>query len=105
MGRLRRLNSKRSASFAARDLEAEKVCRPDDAISFYRAARAERVRFTKFFAEQGVEHPSNRADAELQRQAISQIMRTPVLRTARSQFYPSTDFGGGLDWWSIGRNS
>ncbi|HEU5464721.1 MAG TPA: hypothetical protein VFV82_11375 [Candidatus Binatia bacterium] len=59
-------------------MEAEKAGRPDDAISFYRAARAERVRFTKFFAEQGVEHPSNRADAELQRQAISQIIADPL---------------------------
>ena len=48
MGRLQRLNSKRSASFATRDLEAEKAGRPDDAISFYRAARAERNRLTKF---------------------------------------------------------
>jgi hypothetical protein len=174
MGRLQRLNSKRSASFAARDLEAEKAGRPDDAISFYRAARAERVRFTKFFAEQGVEHPSNRADAELQRQAISQIIADPLQHLKTSLvfmwrgvpsfndivltplallslftmaatgllrrnavmlgisllpagaflFYALTSyfeprysaplvpnfilaliFGGGLDWWSIGRNS
>jgi hypothetical protein len=78
MGRLQRLNSKRSASFATRDLEAEKAGRPDDAISFYRAARAERNRLTKLFAEQGVEHPSNRADAELQRRAISQIIADPL---------------------------
>jgi hypothetical protein len=77
-GRLQRLNRDGSASFAASDLEAEKAGRPADAVSFYRAARAERKRLTRYFTDQGVENPSQRADEELQSKALSQILADPL---------------------------
>ena len=77
-GRLQQLNRHRSASFAASDLRAQKAGHPEDAISFYRAARAERSRLTKYFTDQGVDNPSHRADGELQRIAFNQIFADPL---------------------------
>jgi hypothetical protein len=59
-------------------LEAEKAGRPADAVSFYRAARAERNRLIKYFTDQGAENPSQRADEELQRKALNQILAHPL---------------------------
>jgi hypothetical protein len=77
-GRLQRLNRDRSASFASSDKKAEKEGRPADAISFYRAARAERNRLTKYFSEQGLANPSHAADQELQKRAIAEILANPL---------------------------
>jgi len=77
-GRLQRLNRDGSASFAASDLEAEKAGRPQDAVSFYRAARAERRRLTQYYTDQGVENPSHRTDKELQSKALSRILADPL---------------------------
>jgi hypothetical protein len=59
-------------------LEAEKAGRPQNAVSFYRAARAERKRLIQYFTDQGAENPSHRADEELQSKALSQIVANPL---------------------------
>jgi hypothetical protein len=77
-GRLQRLNRDGSSAFAASDKKAEKEGRPDEAVSFYRAARAERSRLGKYFSEQGVPNASHAADKELQKRAIAEIITNPI---------------------------
>jgi hypothetical protein len=79
-GRLQRLDRESSAE---RDLEAERLGRPEDAVSFYRSARAERVAARSYWQSQGVDNPGTIADNELQRKAVHMIIADPVdhLRT------------------------
>jgi len=76
-GPLKRLNRSRS-SFAAADLQAERMGRAEDAITFYRAARAERVRLREYYQELGVDNAAHRADEALQQQALALISQNPI---------------------------
>ena len=86
-GRLQRLNRSGSASFAASDLAAERAGRPEDAVSFYRAARAEQRRLTKHFAENGVDNPSHKADRELKRRALNMFLDKPLQHLKTSALF------------------
>lgn len=76
-GRLQRLN-RHNSTFSERDAAAEKAGRPQDAITFYRSARAERVRLRRYYEEQGAENASNLADRELSDRALHMIADNPV---------------------------
>ncbi|MBN1267151.1 MAG: hypothetical protein JXA25_16795, partial [Anaerolineales bacterium] len=77
-GSLQRLNRAGDSDFGPRDLEAERAGRPEDAISFYRSARAEKVRLEMYYAEQGAENPSLLAEDTLQHRAMRMILSDPV---------------------------
>jgi hypothetical protein len=47
--------------------------KPDEAVSFYRKARAERVRLEMNLAAQGVDEPTVEADRALQKRALEMI--------------------------------
>lgn len=77
-GPLRRLSRSGNASFAEADSVAEREGRPEDAISFIRAARAERSKLRAEYRAQGYPSPSTSAEEELQRRAIAEILAHPV---------------------------
>jgi 4-amino-4-deoxy-L-arabinose transferase-like glycosyltransferase len=76
-GRLQRLNRDRSG-FSDRDLAAERAARPEDAVTFYRKARAEAARLRKEYRDLGVENSSIRADRELRNRALRLIATDPM---------------------------
>jgi 4-amino-4-deoxy-L-arabinose transferase-like glycosyltransferase len=73
-GRLQRLNREPDSDFAARDSAAEMAGDPDMAVSFYRKARAERVRLQIELAARGVDEPTVEADRELQKRALKIVL-------------------------------
>lgn len=77
-GVLQRINRDGASSFGPSDLEAEQAGRPEDAISFYRSARAERFRLEMEYEAQGVEDPTLLASAVLQDRAVEMILADPV---------------------------
>ncbi len=74
-GRLQRLNRNGNAAV---DRAAERLRRPEMAISFYGRSRAERTKAIGEFEAAGAENPSVMADAELQRRAVRMIMADPL---------------------------
>lgn len=76
-GRLQRLNRNKSADFLAEDTAAENTGRPEDAISFFRKARAERTKVRRMFNADGVEQAGRRTDSELQSRAMAMILGDP----------------------------
>ena len=76
-GRLQRLNRSNDSAFAVRDLAAEKAGRPDAALSFYRAGRAERIRLENHYRELGAANPSHLADRDMRREAMRIFMADP----------------------------
>ncbi|MBN1266747.1 MAG: hypothetical protein JXA25_14720 [Anaerolineales bacterium] len=77
-GVLQRLNRNDNTAFADSDKKAEREGRPEDAVSFYRSAKAEYISLRIYFEEQGAENPSLLADQTLQRRAINMILDDPV---------------------------
>jgi hypothetical protein len=77
-GRLQRLNRSSDSSFAERDLVAERAGKPDDAVSYYRRARAERVRLQQELRARGVANPTVEADRILQDEAVAMILAHPL---------------------------
>lgn len=75
-GRLQRLNREPS-DFAAKDLEAELAGRPEDTFTYYRRARAERVKLTNELRAAGNPQPESAADQELERRAMKMIEDDP----------------------------
>jgi hypothetical protein len=69
-GRLQRLNRSDDSDFAARDIAAEKAGRPEAALSFYRAGRAERVRLENHYRRLGAANPAHLADVAMRRKAM-----------------------------------
>lgn len=67
-GRLQRLNREIPEDRAAEDAGTQEV-----ATSYYRKARAERVRMRRLLTEQGVPDPDGKADEALQQEAIRLI--------------------------------
>ncbi len=74
-GRLQRLNRSWSGDTIASDIEAVRVGRPQDAISFRYQAAAERVKNLGALMAQGYSRIA--AESELQRRAIRQILSDP----------------------------
>lgn len=76
-GRLQRLNRLSTSTFAERDRAAEAAGRPQDAISYYRSAKAESVRLALAYAAEGHADPSSAADSALRAQAIEMVRSDP----------------------------
>jgi hypothetical protein len=72
-GRLQRLNRTAQSDFAERDLAAELAGNPEGAISYYRRARAERMRLIHELRARGVPNPRTEADQALQERALTEI--------------------------------
>ena len=80
-GRLQRLNDEDS-DFAAEDLAAEKAGAPEKTISFYRRARAERVKMENVYYAAGGPHPEIAADGALKKVATGIIAEHPWMHLA-----------------------
>jgi hypothetical protein len=76
-GRLQRLNDDLGSEFSAQDLAAERNGEPEKAISFYRQARAERVKVIKEFEAAGHPRPEIAADDALAARAENIIEHHP----------------------------
>lgn len=76
-GRLQRLNRSENSDFYESDLAAERAGRPEDAVSYYRKARAERTRMIAELTARGHSSPEAAADSELQRMAVRIILAHP----------------------------
>ena len=76
-GRYRRLNSANGSDFHARDMTAEESGRPDEAISFFRQARAERVHLARELGRAGSQNALGEADDVLMQRAIAMIRGSP----------------------------
>lgn len=94
-GSLRRLN-RGPSSFAESDRIATRTGRPEDAVSFYSIASAERTKLQMEYKKQGYPNPSTLADKELERRAIRDILADPVshLRTTPVFFWRSIPDSG-----------
>lgn len=77
-GSLQRLNRHPGSKFAEADMAAERAGRPQDAISFYRTSRAERMRLILKYDPEGHGRPSLKADQELQAEAFRMIKEKPL---------------------------
>jgi len=76
-GRLQRMNRSETSDFYASDVAAEQAGRPAEAISYYRRARAERVKLIGELEAAGAATPDVEADDILQRRAMSMIEAHP----------------------------
>jgi hypothetical protein len=81
-GRLQHLNSTLESDFEKDDVAAEQAGRPDQAISFYSQARAERVKLERELDKAGHLHPDLEADDLLKRRAIILILKHPYQHLA-----------------------
>jgi hypothetical protein len=76
-GRLQRLNSTLDSNYAADDAAAEQAGRPDQAISYYSQARAERVKLEQELGKSGHLHADLEADDVLKQRAIALTLKHP----------------------------
>lgn len=84
-GKLQRLNRKADGEFARIDLEAELAGEPEKALTFYRRARAERVRLVaEYSARLEPRAAELEADRELARRALDAIVDEPFRHLAMS---------------------
>lgn len=79
-GRLQRLNRSSDSGFYASDMAAARAGRPEDAVSYVKAAQAEKTKMKREL----VAHGYSRIDAEgqLQRRVIRQILGEPLKHIA-----------------------
>jgi len=76
-GRAVRLNGSEESGFFQEDVIAHKEGRPEDARSFYRRARAQRVKTSMVLRQAGSRNIENAADAHLRETALAMIVRHP----------------------------
>jgi hypothetical protein len=76
-GRLQHLNRSPDSNFAEDDIAAEQAGRPEDAISYYRRGRAERVKLQHELAAARVPNAEVETDRILQKRAMSMIEAHP----------------------------
>jgi len=77
-GRLQHLNRSETSDFFRSDELAEQAGRPEDAISYYRRARAERVKLELQLAASGSSNPEVETDRILQKRAMQMIEARPA---------------------------
>ena len=77
-GRAVRLNDSDSSSFFQDDVAAQKEGRPEDAVSFYGIARAQRVKAAMEMRNAGHRHAAHAADTYLRSQALRMIVKHPL---------------------------
>lgn len=75
-GRLERLNREINTPFFAHEMEAEMAGRPDDAVTFYHKARAQRVQLLREYAAMSTP-PERTVDEVLQERAMNMILDRP----------------------------
>jgi hypothetical protein len=80
-GRLQRLNDGNS-EFSAEDLAAERAGTPEKTLSYYRQARAERVKMEKIYFVAGASQPEIAADDALKRKATAIVLDHPWMHLA-----------------------
>lgn len=80
-GRLQRLNRNES-DFLASDKIADSTGHPENAISYYRQARAERVKLKLQLRSEGVPQAAMRGDNILQKRAMEMILADPLKHLA-----------------------
>jgi hypothetical protein len=76
-GRAVRLNSSDRSGFVQDDIAAQKEGRPEDVLSFYRRARAQRVKVSMDLRQVGAPIVENTADAHLRETALAMILQHP----------------------------
>lgn len=76
-GRLQRLNDSLRSSFYEEDLNAEIEGRPEAAISYYRQARATRVKLESELKSARHPQPTSAADNALQKMAVDRLKEDP----------------------------
>lgn len=86
-GRLKRLNRQGDAPFAQNDRQAELDGRPDLAVSFYGAGRAERIRLRNMYRQMGFANYTQKADAEMQRQSMDVFLSDPLRHMRMSALF------------------
>ncbi len=79
-GRLQRFNRSSDSEFYASDMEAVRAGRPEDAVSFLKAAQAEKQKVKRELLSQG--YTPLDAERELQRRVIRQILGEPLKHLA-----------------------
>jgi hypothetical protein len=77
-GPLRRINQRSKSSFGKSDRRAQRSGQPDRAVTFYRAARAERIKLMVEYSREGYSNPMIAADQELERRALTRIAAEPL---------------------------
>jgi hypothetical protein len=73
-GSMQRLNR----DILAINKDAERSGAPEDAISYYHKARAERIRLRNYYLDIGAENPEHLADEALQQEALEIITENPL---------------------------
>lgn len=88
-GRLQRINSLAlgPTSFSNRDVSAEVNARPQDALTYFHRAGAERVQLVNQLAAAGNPQPELTADRELQARALAMIVHHPFRHMALIPMY------------------
>jgi hypothetical protein len=81
-GRLQHLNTNPDSDFANDDLAAELAGRPDETITYYRRARAERVKLEQEYYAAGHPQPEADADTVLKQRAMALILAHPLRHIA-----------------------
>ncbi len=81
-GRLQRLSEQFSGPAEVRELAAEEAGRPDEAVSFYRKARATYEAKLAQFTAAGARYPSGAADVATRNEAIGLIAEHPLKHAA-----------------------
>lgn len=76
-GRLQRLNTDAGSRSYDSDLAAELAGRPQDAITFYRRARAERERLEMIFQREGMRDPDVASDRALAVKGMAMVKSAP----------------------------
>lgn len=76
-GRLQRLNTSLDSDFAADDLAAERAGRPDKTLTYYREARAERVKIEQELGAAGHSQAEIEGDDLLKKRAMTLIVAHP----------------------------
>ncbi len=77
-GRLQRLNIHGNQAFVKEDWAAEIAGRPEDALTFYTAGRAEGVKLQRELKADGVESSREQVDMLLRAKAVSMILTDPI---------------------------
>ncbi len=81
-GRLERLNADPGTAFYAADLAAERAGRPSDARTYYRRARAERIRLQMQYEHRNARDSEVAADNDMKGEGLSIISHEPWAHAA-----------------------
>lgn len=86
-GRLQRLNIDGNEAFVEEDWAAELAGRPEDALTYYTAARAERVKLHRQLREQGYSNPHQVTELQLRKRALREIFADPANHLAKTPLF------------------